>query len=689
MIQLIAERIDGTRVQLDVDQREVIAMKMSFISLTDIEKQTGNYTRQFSLPRSENNDVYFGQFGDPAAIGNDWNTQFEAPVWLLDNSDLIIEGSLRMERSDPRHNRYNVSISGDVFTIKEAIGDALMSDLDMSAWTFVPSQIATTWGRTIFGGHVVFPIHDFGFGYGLYKKAGVANSLFDISNSATPIVLDNCIPAFRLNELIRKIFNEKGLTVQGSWFSESEVEEIYVQANNPLSSFVQLVSTLQTRITSTFTLPSTAQVIPFRANPANPAWSDTLFEYTAPQNGTYFWDMTLSPTGCVPAGNIVLAQFQVNGINTGAPYPTPCGTQLVLTNVSFVLTAGDKLRVTIFQVPPFTTAGFLFAYGSNFLNLVNVVLSGIATDPSAYWSNIKQFEFLQAYLQIFNLVIYQDKEKKVNIDTWESYMTGGTTRDWRDKVDESSVPVVSPINGQLRNPINLELQRVRDVLNKEYIDVVGRSYGSYREDTNIPFTQSAKGQYPLFSPGPVQEILSTVPSAAFPDVLISKFYQSEDNLEYEAPGLIFYYYNELKPAGKTYYTVDAAGGVATARTDFPYFSNFRLFSASGWQVLQNTLDLNFTYFTPPSPGIVSVPSDQGLYNRYFREMLRERYDIANKIVEFRVVLDSLDISNFRFSDTVLINLKGTPVGLKILNIDDYQVGRKTSVRVRGYITFIQ
>jgi hypothetical protein len=317
-----------------------------------------------------------------------------------------------------------------------------------------------------------------------------------------------------------------------------------------------------------------------------------------------------------------------------------------------------------------------------------VVASGAGVDPSEYWTNIEQFEFLSAVLQVFNLVIWRDKELKINIDTWNAYMATGTKRYWEEKVDESTQIVTRPINGMLRNPINLELKPARDVLNTEYEDVTGRPYGTYREDTRIPFTQDMKGPYPLFSPIPVQSIISSVPSADFPDLLVAKMYQSEDNIEYEAPGLQLVYYNELKPAGKTYYTVDQTGGIPVARTDFPYFSNFRLFSASGWQVLATTLDLNFTYFTPPSPTIVSAPSEQGLYNRYFREMLRERYDIANKVLEFRMVLDAADIAQFTFADTIMVNMAGTPVGLKLLEINDYQVGRKTAVKVKAYITFL-
>ncbi len=691
MIRLITEWVDGTLWELDVDQDQVIALTMSFLDLTDIEKQKGDYTKSFALPRSQRNDWFFGQFGDPAAIGYYWNTHEEAPVWLLDNSNLIIEGSLRMEHSDPSHNRYNISISGKVFTIKEAIGDALMSDLDMTAWAFTPAQIATTWTRAIFGGHMVFGIHDFGFGYGLYKKAGVANSLFDISIAGSPIILNQCIPSFRLNELIRMIFNAKGLTVQGSWFSEPETEEIYVQANNPLSSFISAVALVQCSLQSYQQITGPGQfTVKMAASPSDPSWSNTLWEYTAPATGTYYWDAVITPSPGIPVGNIMLLWWQVNAVNSGAPNVGAWNTQLTVNNRAVALTAGDTFRIQLAAATPYSSAGDLYTWNTNTLKLASVTLTGASTNPAEYWSNHKQIDFLRGFLETLNLIIWQDLENKINIDTWDYYMTTyGTKKDWSDKVDKNAKPITRPINGVLRNPINLELKSSEDILNSEYEDVAGRAYGSYREDTRIPFTQDAKGQMSLFSPAPVQSIISSVPSADYPDLLILKMYESEDNIEYKPPGLQLLYFNELKNAGKTYYTADALGGGTTARTTYPYFSNFRLYSASSWMVLATTLDLNFTYWTPPSPSIVTAPSEEGLYNRYFAEMLRERYDLANKILELNIVLEAHDIETFSFADTILVNLAGTPVGLRILQIRDYVVGKKRSVKVRAMITFIR
>jgi len=203
---------------------------------------------------------------------------------------IIIEGALQLVSADSDHDMYVVSVAGIIFNLKDAIADKNMSDLDMLAWAYTSTQIPSTWNRSLFSGHVVFPIHDFGFGYGLYKKANTANVLIDITDAtcANTCVTDRTLPAFRLNELIRKIFNEAGFDISGSWFSETSVEDIYVQSDNPLSNFITVAtSTFNALIGSTLLISSSWQTIHFTVTPAVPDFNNTTWKYTAPIAGTY------------------------------------------------------------------------------------------------------------------------------------------------------------------------------------------------------------------------------------------------------------------------------------------------------------------------------------------------------------------------------------------------------------------
>ncbi len=688
MIQLVSEWVDGFVWELDVDQDEVIVLSKQFLEVTNIDKRKSDFTQSFSLPRSLVNDIFFGQAGDPAQVGYYWNTRLEAPAWLIDNGSLIIQGTLKLESADPKQNKYNVSISGAIFTIKTTLRDRQMGDIDFTDLIIAPAQIQLTWGGTWNGGHMIFPVHDFGFGYGLYKKVGGALTLIDIKNSATPIVLDQTLPAFRVNELIRRMFNSKGVTVEGSWFSEPEVENIYVQTNNPRSSFFTGASPMETKLKSDQTINTTKQVVRFEGDPKSAEWSDTAFQYTVPVAGVYYWDLRIEPSPGAPDTHIMLVRIELNGVQVFV-YLIQWNQVLNVSYVGVTAVAGDTIRVTQQANVGYTSTGDLRATKNHFFNLVDVNYTGLSIDPSEYWANIKQLDFFKGLLKIFNLIAWITPQNKLRLDTWDYYMnTYGTRKDWTQKVDLERTPVIKPINGELRNPINVELSSAEDVLNKEYRRVTGRNYGSYREDTRIPFTQEAAGKIDLFSPGPLQDIISENVSANFADFIIRKYYQSEDNIEYEAPGLELFYFNGLRTTSAPFYTADIAGSGTTARTDYPYFSNFRLFSGSGWQVLQNTLDLNFTFWTPPV-NIVSVPSEGGLYNRYFREMLRERYDEANKIVEMEIVLDSVDILTFSFGDMVVVDIAGTPVGLRILEIMDYSPSNTKATKVRAMITFIQ
>ena len=688
-IKVISEWIDGTTVELDVDQNAAIALKMQLISLTDIDQRRGDYTKSFALPRTDSNDFFFGNWGDPSTIGGNWNTRVEAPAWILEDDNIIIQGILKLDSTDPEIKKYHVSISGNVATIKSILGEGEMAQLDMTPWIYTPAQIFSTWTRSLFSGDMVFPIHDFGFGWGLFKKSGTGNVLQDFKTPITPIILDQTIPAFRLTKLLELIFNEKGITVEGSFFSESEVDEIYVQADNSLEVFAVGAGLFTAQVITSTILDATLRVLKWGAVPTMGDFNNSTFEYTAPLNGDYYFDLFINPTPGTPTSNVCTYEYQVNGIISGGTTGFNWSGTASEVNRKLTLVAGDTVRIAIQAGLPITVAGSVDPGLGSYWNLTNVMPTGTSVDPSAYWANHRQVDFIRSIFQIFNIIPWFDNDGKLQLDSWDSFMANqGEKKDWSEKVDLPSM-VVRPINGELRNPVNLALQKADNVISIAYQDAVGRPYGSYREDQDIPGTLPEAKAINGFSPASPQEILSSNPGTNYPEVLICKYYTDEDSLAYKSPGLQLMYYNGARTIPSSIYTTDSAGGATTARTIYPYFSNFRLYLASTWNVLAASLDLNFTWWTPPSPGIVTANSEQGLFNRYFREMIRERYDEGSKIIEMNVLLNAADIQNFSFGDTIIVYVNGTPVGLRIVEIKDYSPNNARLTKVKAYITFIE
>jgi hypothetical protein len=318
-IKIISQWIDGTVHNFDVDQNTTISLKKSLVSLTDIDQRRGDFTQSFGLPRTANNDLFFGQWGDPSTIGENWTPRESAPAFILEDDNVIIEGVLRLENTNPNMDRYYISITGTTGTIKTMLGEAEMSELDMSAWLYTPSQIYSTWARSLFSGDMVFPIHDFGFGWGLYKKSGTANVLQDFKNSATPIILDQTIPAFRLTKLLDMIFSEKGITVEGSFFSETSVDEIYVQADTALKSFATGVSLFTANHASKITLDTTTRKLAYACSPIHSDFDNANNQYVAPVAGTYYFDFNFTPP---PGRQRRKPVFMVGMSTVSFPVPT-------------------------------------------------------------------------------------------------------------------------------------------------------------------------------------------------------------------------------------------------------------------------------------------------------------------------------------------------------------------------------
>jgi hypothetical protein len=690
-VKIVTEFIDGTTHVLDVNQDVALTLKMQLISLTDIDQRRGSYSQTFALPKTDSNTEFFGSFGDPSTIGGNWNPRTEAPAVILEDDNIILAGILKLDSTDPSEDNFYVSISGQVATIKSILGESKMSSLDMTPWIYTPSQIYSTWSRSIFSGDMVFPIHDFGFGWGLYKKAGAANVLQDPTTTATPIILNQTIPCFRLTKLLEMIFNEQGITVEGSFFSETSVDDIYVQADNALKVFSQGASLFTaTHNTGSVALDTTTRVLKYTCSPTHADFNNTTYKYTAPLAGTYYFDFNFTPTQGTPASHTCFYGWYKNGVLSGSNINFSWNAAVNVTGKSFVLAAGDTLEIRVTATGGYVSPGSVGTSASYQWKLTSMVPSGVSVDPSVYWAGHRQVDFFRSIVQIFNIIPWWDKDGKLQLDSWNAYMANeGTKKDWSEKVDIPSM-VTKPINPELRNPVNLALSPAPNVLNIDYFNAIGRPYGSYREDQNIPGTLEEQPEIKGFSPACLQEIdPNNVHTMNLLEVFICKYYETEDSLAFKTPGLQLMYYNGTRSVTPSLYTADASGGATTARTVYPFFSNFKLSSPS-YLITAATLDLNFTWWTPPiAAGNVTAPSEQGLFNRYFREMIRERYDEGSKIVEFNALLDAADIANFSFADTIIVKVNGTSVGLRIVEILDYSPNSTRLTKIKSYITFIE
>lgn len=692
MIELIVDsRVHG-KLSLDVDQNQVILLNKSFLSLTDIGQRKGDYSLSFSLPGTPTNNEFFGSFGDPSQGGVDWSSVSDQAAYVLEDTNIILQGSLKLERADPDLDKYQVSVSGLIFSLKYLLGDLSMAALDMSAWPITLSLIKDTWNGSVYGGHIIYSAGDFGQGYGLLAKSGADNAIVDITQNraggGTPITLDKTVPAFRLNELLRMIINERGLSIEGSWFSEDQCEQIYVQADGQLSSFASQPEFFTAYLEEKTIIPESPILIPFRADPAVPEFDNVSREFTASIGGTYYFGYGIYINPGTPSGLNITIDLLVNGLSIET-ITKPQEDNFVSSYKPVTLLAGDTFSISIQRAAGASFLPGLYTTAPvSYLALQSVNLGADEIDPSIYLANHSQIGFLREIASIFNLIIWMPDNESVRMDTYDYYMaTYGSRKDWSQKVDLSSRPVVSPINSELRNPINLELKQADDVLNQEYIRAVGKSYGCYREFTPLPFCQDPADPSPIFAPMPVQPVLSSDPTAEVLDMLIAKYYNNVDSLSYSPPGLQLAYYNGARITSEIFYTEWYEGGPENAGNIYPYFAPWRLYQVDGYQIQEDSLDLNFTWYDPPYPSIVDTISQQGLFNRYFKNMLRQRYAEGSKVIEFQAVLSPNDVANFDFADEIIITLNGTPVGLQLLDIKNYSPTRRAPVKIKALILY--
>lgn len=687
MIELLVEDESGAFIYLDLNVESPIVFNKKYFDLLNIESKHGDFSRRFDLPRTKKNDEFFGLYGDLSNGAIKWSNLHETKCFLLEDSDVVIKGVLRLEEAFSNHDAYVVSINGFVYDLKSRLGELLLSDLDLSELKFNVGQITQTWSGSLFSGNMIFPLHDFGFGLGLYRKKDNNNELVDISDSTVEgIILRKTVPAFRLNYLLTKIIEGAGfvLAQDSSWLAEDEVANIYVQADDIEGD---IITEEAIRFNSVFDkiwdISTSFARMPMTADGG--LWDNELHQFTAFADGDYYFDFAfIGNANDFTGTKTVSVRLMKNSVQHAVWSSEPNVYTVNLQNYKLTLVDGD---VIWWEAEADVDAQMLPAQLYNYFHLTKYEGTGTDIVPNIYLQNHKQIDFVREVVGIFNLVLWEENDGELRLDTYKYYTENfGRLKDWTDKVNLLTKVKVKPMNSELRNPINLEYKRAVDILNDAYIDLLDMSFGTFREDRGVPYAQEMQKPFKVFAPMPVIELKSSVSSAEFLELVHAKYYVSRDDIKYKTAGLQLCYYNGLRDLGKTAYIREVEGGSPQSITQYPFFAPYRLTQAQGWRIKSGTLDLNFSWMSPPAD-IVDAIAVNNIFSRYWKDMLRDRYDEDNKVVEFEAVLTNADIEDFSWADVIRVNLNGTAMNLQVIEVNNYSPNAGGKCNIKAIITW--
>ena len=332
--------------------------------------------------------------------------------------------------------------------------------------------------------------------------------------------------------------------------------------------------------------------------------------------------------------------------------------------------------------------------------------------PACMDDNITQKAFLKDIIERFNLVILTDPNDPSNliIEPFNDYITSGTTKDWTDKLDTSKERVVKDTTSLQKRVLNFTDLEDVDLMNKAIKEETPSSnvYGKYYNDkTNNDFAKGELKNTSIFAPyinGKVLRNGSSTTETQLTNLVVQyeiSYKQNSDGtieqvLQATKPKL-FYYCGVPTPieiegseTAINLHQSDFSNGIVYKHqfTTYPVCTPYDIpdISSTGTYTLTASNKSLYWNFAMPQVPEIDVFNYQyfnagweknSLFHLYWQDYLSDIYSSEARIMECYLNLNEVDINDFKFNDQVFIK----DTYWRILEINNYQVGAKTSTKV--------
>jgi hypothetical protein len=233
--------------QLDLFNDETIEVTSTIQNIQDISKTYTDFTQSFTIPTSANNNAIWQYFYENA-LNSSINYQERLDGYIEIDMTFFRRGKIQMEKSQLKNgqpNSYTITFYGDVTTLKDIIGEDLLSDLDYTPfnhdYTFAEVFDRVRDGITDYD--VCYPLITSNRIWEYQNAAPYANipqyivnqlglTSNDISTVAGRIDYRELFPALKISAIFKAIENTYGVNFTGSFLTDPKFDQAYLWFKN-------------------------------------------------------------------------------------------------------------------------------------------------------------------------------------------------------------------------------------------------------------------------------------------------------------------------------------------------------------------------------------------------------------------------------------------------------------------------
>ena len=669
--------MEGRRLDISADISSQFTYQIDDIK--DFASRNTNFSKTIVIPGTSYNNAAFGhvfEFGsanayDPNAdnFGYNFNAAVQAECAIFVDNIQIMKGVLRLLEIivDGKQVEYECAVFGELGGFATALGNARLEDLDFSAydheWNW--ANISASWEEATGAP-----------GTGYYPASGYYYPLIDYGNVSYSNKHDWDVKAFRpalyVREYMDKIITGAGYTWEGSFLDTKLFRRLIIPQNNKdlLKVSDKIVDAKKT--TTQTLLDTLGDAI------ANVQWDNTILSNATEDGqkavftftGGFFTSITIDFDfyGNYQSENDVTIKIVKNSTAIATHTLPATGSNTVAYSwtgsVDSLLSTNDTLKVefsvSLVGSPTFNVQILNTSY---FIVRTPTTQSAVANweDQIQVNANIPkgvfQRDFFSSIVKMFNLYVYEDKDrtKHIKITPYIDFY-GTEIIDWSDKLDRSK-PIrlrpMSEINGRY---FEFKYKPDNDYYNENYQKKYTQGYGDRLEDTGFEFANDKQTLEVVFSATVL--VGYNAEEKVYPTIFKLSG-STEESMEHnirimqvkKVTGL-------LEPYKVVNGDIDTE--IATNLTTYGYAGHL-----DDPDVPE--ADINFgspreLFFTLQSP----YPS-ANLFNGYWSDYLAEITDKDSKLLSAFFKLDETDIGQLDFSKFIRID----GVLFRLNRIEDY------------------
>ena len=651
--------------QVDLFNDESVSITQTIKNVRDIEKVFTDFTKQFTIPASkENNKVFKHYYNYHIVNGFDGRKKVSAEIQL--NNLPFRKGKLKLDGVDMRNNApyaYRVTFFGNTVNLKDLIGEDELSDLDYSAFTeldgliYNPTTIKSKLQADPASNNLITPLITYEQQLYYNSAAPSANSgnLYYTAATDQGVKWNQLKYALRLNRFIEAIEDTYGLTFSSDFFKNASNDHFYnlfMWLHRKKGAVEGLSEGTETTVDA-FTTPG-GQNDPYFTMFAN----QTLIATLPPAN------LDLMTLTCNVASGDESIEYSIRitrDLDTVYESGTITGDKTVIEGTDFTYSEGSyQVYITTsdadldfsyidWNITYDTTTSISFS-APNFTAGSEFVFAIAQQVPK-----MKVLDFLSAMFKMFNLVAVVEDDDTIYVDTLDNFYTNKvsqtTAYDITDYVDNTKgqINVALPYK-----EINFLYKDTKTILANKYSEIVNKDWGetSYEQQVQIGDNNVTGDIYKVEIPfhHAQFERLNNLADSSSTVLMYGLFVDADLNSYFGSP-LVFYPVR-VDAGTDGYSIVDELdiNGDAAAHSKLQYCN-----VPSNSVALSPATSTKNIHFTEEVNEYTSQTGFTGsLFEEYYKTYIENIFDFTNRLSKVTAYLPLKILLNYTLADKFII-----------------------------------